>query len=260
MKRTPIAFDLKGCPAEFSSLLSGVTVYDSSCSAEARVFFIDRDGGYYLKTAPHGTLRTEAMMDAYFYSKGISSKVEAYVSGERDWLLTHRVCGEDCTDPRYLEDGRRLAILLGERLRALHEMDGGDCPVQRRMDAYLALAKENYLANQVDLSYCEDFGIEDAQDAWKCVEENGKYLKNDTLLHGDYCLPNVILDDWKFSGFIDLGNGGMGDRHVDLFWGAWTLRFNLKTDRYRELFFEAYGKERIERDVLRVIAAAEAFG
>ncbi len=38
-------------------------------------------------------------------------------------------------------------------------------------------------------------------------------------------------------GFIDLGNGGVGDRHIDLFWGAWTLFYNLKTDRHTERFF-----------------------
>ena len=69
-----------------------------------------------------------------------------------------------------------------------------------------------------------------------------------------------MLDNWRFSGFIDLGNGGVGDRHVDLFWGAWTLNFNLGTDQYRERFFDAYGKDRVDKDILKIIAAAEVFG
>ena len=85
-------------------------------------------------------------------------------------------------------------------------------------------------------------------------------LKNDTLIHGDYCLPNFLMKDWRFSGFIDLGNGGVGDRHIDLFWGAWTLNFNLGTDRYRSIFFDAYGRDRVEEDIIRVISAAEIFG
>ena len=85
-------------------------------------------------------------------------------------------------------------------------------------------------------------------------------LKCDTLLHGDYCLPNIILDDWKFSGFIDLGNGGVGDRHVDIFWGIWTLFYNFKTFDYTKRFMEVYGKDKIDTDTLRLIAAIEVFG
>ena len=92
------------------------------------------------------------------------------------------------------------------------------------------------------------------------LEENGKYLKTDVLLHGDYCLPNIMLDNWQLSGFIDLDAGGIGDRHIDLFWGMWSLGFNLKTDRYRDRFLDAYGRDQVNEDVFRVIAAAEVFG
>ena len=85
-------------------------------------------------------------------------------------------------------------------------------------------------------------------------------LRTDTLIHGDYCLPNVMLDDWKLSAFIDVGNGGVGDRHIDLFWGVWTLWFNLKTDKYADRFLDAYGRDAVEREMLRVVAAAEVFG
>ena len=38
-------------------------------------------------------------------------------------------------------------------------------------------------------------------------------------LHGDYCLPNLIMRDFQLEGFIDLGYGGIGDLHYDLYWG-----------------------------------------
>jgi kanamycin kinase len=84
-------------------------------------------------------------------------------------------------------------------------------------------------------------------------------LSSDTLLHGDYCLPNIILNDWSFSGFIDLDSGGVGDRHLDIFWGIWTLFFNLKTDKYRERFIDAYGRENVDEERLRIVAACEVF-
>ncbi len=51
----------------------------------------------------------------------------------------------------------------------------------------------------------------------------------------------------------------MGDRHVDLFWGVWSLQFNLKTDAYRERFLDAYGREKVQPELLRIVAAAEVF-
>ena len=70
----------------------------------------------------------------------------------------------------------------------------------------------------------------------------------------------IMLDNWNFSGFIDLGAAGIGDRHMDLFWGIWSLGFNLKTDRYRDRFLDAYGREDVEPELLRVVAACEVFG
>ena len=98
------------------------------------------------------------------------------------------------------------------------------------------------------------------EEVWRFLQEEKHFLKNDTLLHGDYCLPNVMLDNWAFSGFIDLGNGGVGDRHVDLYWGAWTLNFNLGTDEFRGRFFDAYGRDKVDEDIVRIVASAEVFG
>ena len=45
------------------------------------------------------------------------------------------------------------------------------------------------------------------------------------------------------------------------FWGgAWTLWFNLKTNKYHDRFLDAYGRDKIDESLLKVIAAAEVFG
>ena len=92
------------------------------------------------------------------------------------------------------------------------------------------------------------------------LDEGKDALQGKALLHGDYCLPNIILNDWKFSAFIDVGDGGVGDRHIDLFWGAWTLFFNLKTQAYRERFLDAYGRDQVNEELLKVVAAIAVFG
>lgn len=261
MRRTLISSLPIEVPQALSRELSGTRIYDSSCSPEARVYFIDKDDGYFLKTAAKGSLLREAEMAAYFHKKGLSPRVLSYVSEDADWLLTARAEGEDATHAAFLSDPKRLSSVMGEALRALHEIDAKDCPVQDRMQEYLALADENFKTGNYDASHFPDsFGYRSATEARAVLCEGRSLLRNEVLLHGDYCLPNIMLKDFKITSFIDVGNGGVGDRHVDLFWGAWTLWFNLKTDAYRDRFLDAYGRDLVDEERLRVIAAAEVFG
>ncbi len=247
-------------PAEIEHICRDAKLYDSSCSPDARVYFIDKDGGYYLKINAPGALCREAAMTEFFCKKGLGADVVTYIQGaEHDFLVTSRVKGEDCTHKSYISEPCRLADILGERLRALHETDFSGCPVSDRISDYCALVEKNHALGMFDASYALG-GISSSEDAFKLFSEGKNELKRDVLLHGDYCLPNIILDAWRFSGFIDLGNGGVGDRHIDLFWGAWSLRYNLKTDGFRVRFYDAYGRDKINGDIIKLISFAEAFG
>lgn len=261
MNRTRIYPDPELFPPFIRPLLLSVPVYDSSSSPEARVYFIDSGEGCYLKSASAGALAKEADMTRYMHRKGLGAEVLAYLSGERDWLLTARLPGEDCTHPACLENPRLLCDKMAEALRLLHDADFAGCPVPNRTADYLEAVQKGYLCGRFDLSLFppDNMGFSSPDEAWAFVLEHRESFEADTLIHGDYCLPNIILKDGKLSGFIDLGCGGVGDRHIDLFWGAWTLFFNLKTDRYRERFFDAYGRDRIDPDRIRAVAAAELF-
>ncbi len=261
MKRILLDRFEESVPKELLGLFLGAEIYDSSCSPEARVWLIDRDGGYYLKRGTVGSLQSEAEMTRYFHKKGLGAEVLVYYSDTFDWLLTSRVAGEDCTHGEYLADPRRLCDTIAQQLRALHELAPSDCPVNDRMPSYFALAEKNYrMGNYDKTAFPDSFGYASADEAYTVLQSGKNELNSRVLLHGDYCLPNIMLDHWRFSGFIDLGNGGIGDRHIDLFWGAWTLGFNLKTDAYRDRFFDAYGRDLVDLDKIQIIAAAEVFG
>lgn len=261
MKRTPIQPDYLAIPSRFHPLLEGTAVYDSSCSEAARVYYLDRDGGLFLKSAPKGTLQTEAEMTAYFHSLGLGAEVLAHTSCDRDWLLTRAVPGEDCLDELYLSDPRRLSETLAQLLHHLHSLDGSGCPVKNLSEAYLHRARHNYESGSYrkDL-FPDNWGYDSAEEAMAVIREMGQFLKSDTLVHGDYCLPNILMKNWRFTGFIDVGCGGLGDRHMDLFWGSWSLGFNLKDNSWGQRFLDAYGRENYDPEILRLIAACEVFG
>jgi kanamycin kinase len=259
MKRTLLE-KMPAAPWEIARLLEGGEWYDSSSSPEARVFFVDKGEGLFLKKGKKGSLAREARMGEYFAKKGLSPAVLSYLSEEEDWLLTENARGEDATARVHLEDPRRLAAVLGEALRALHETEAEDCPVCDRMGEFCRTAEENRKRGYGDLTLFGEDLFPSLDAAYAVYSERKHLFQNEVLIHGDYCLPNVILDGFRVSAFIDLGNGGIGDRHVDLFWGAWTLWFNLKTNAYKERFFDAYGREKIEEERLLAVAAAEVFG
>ena len=261
MQRVPIYLPPEQLPDHFRPLAETCPVYDSSCSPGAKVYYLDRDGGLFLKSAPRGTLAAEAEMTRYFHSKGLSAQVLGYASLEQDWLLTTRIPGEDCLDRLYLEDPRRLCETTATALRYLHSLPAEDCPVKNRNECYIATTHQNRRAGRFDAGlFPASWGSDDPEEAWAEVTRGQALLKADTLIHGDYCLPNVMLDNWRFSGFLDVGQGGLGDRHIDLFWGIWTLFFNLKTEAYTDRFLDAYGRDAVEPEMLRIIAAFERFG
>lgn len=260
MKRTLIHPELSQFPECFHPLLESYPVYDSSCSPDARVWFVDSAGGFYLKSAPFGTLNAERDMTRFFHSKGLGAEVLAYHQEETDWLLTRAVAGEDCLNGEYLSDPKRLCDTTATLLRQLHETDFAGCPVMNRCDAYREHARRGYQENRYDPELLPGhWGFSSAEEAWAEVQTGERYLKNDTLLHGDYCLPNIMLEHWRFSAFLDVGSGGVGDKHIDLFWGLWSLNFNLKTNAYYNRFLDVYGRDTVQPELLRTVAAFEVF-
>lgn len=45
----------------------------------------------------------------------------------------------------------------------------------------------------------DNWGYSNAEEACNVLSAKGYMLAADTLLHGDFCLPNIILQDWKCS-------------------------------------------------------------
>ncbi|MBD5494940.1 MAG: aminoglycoside 3'-phosphotransferase [Lachnospiraceae bacterium] len=261
MKKTLFNGTLNEIPDDIKHFISEANIYDTSCSPEAKVYFIDKGNGYYLKCLGKGTLEKESKMTKYFYSKGLGAEVLNYVSDDSDWLLTTAVIGDDCVHERYIMEPERLCDTIAYELRKLHETDYSDCPIPARTEEYLAVAEKNYRTGNYDIFPCPDsLSYHSAKEAYDVLTVEKDALQSKVLLHGDYCLPNIILNNWNLSGFIDVGNGGVGDRHIDIFWGIWSLWYNLKTDKYHERFLDAYGRDKADESILKIVAAAEVFG
>lgn len=232
MKRTEITFDMESVPLSIKPYLKGATIYDSSCSETAKTLLVSGAERAFLKISQRGALEREYRMTEFLHKHRAAPKAIAYESDiENDYLLLEAVNGEDGTAEMHLDNPSQLACVFGEYLNMLHSLPIEGCPYNDRTKEML----HDAAAREIDL---------------RELNESGYSAVDNVIIHGDYCLPNIIMDRFTFRGFIDLGSGGIGDRHYDLYWGLWTLQYNLKTDKYGPMFLDAYGRNHIDEDGL----------
>lgn len=239
-------------PDELNKWIGNAPIYESSGESGARTVYIDRDGGAYLKIAVRGALLLSSQLQTYFSKHKLSSTVIRYLSTDRDYLITAPIKGEDGISKKYLAEPERLSEIFGLSLRHLHEVDASDCPIKDKMSELTLMAEtKSFLQTHLD-DIADYIGTAHADTSSEEIAATSGLLKNDVLIHGDYCLPNIIFNNWAFEGFIDLADGGVGDRHYDLAWGLWTLNRNLKSQKYGHRFLDAYGRDCIDKDRLRI--------
>jgi len=242
-------------PPVIAGFVNDMPMHDVSGRSGASTYRIDRGDGYFLKIADEGKLSREARMTSYFSGKGLSAHVVEFVTADgRDFLLTENIGGRSGISDAALADPKRLTMVYAESLRQLHDSVFHDCnDISGCMNLNVP---EDAELNEYTYTECADVMSSDTAQALLRLRPQ---LKCDTMLHGDYCLPNILIDgDYKLRGFIDLGEAGMGDRHFDLFWGVWSLWYNLKSNSMREYFLDCYGRDKVDFEMLRLCAVISA--
>lgn len=251
----PVAINHDSLPAALRRALNGAPLFrEETGRSRAEVLYCPARGGLYLKIDQPGALKNAALMQDFLAAKGLAAPLEAYESAQRDYLLIRRVAGENGISAHHLSDPARLAASLGEAARRLHETPADGCPVRGLTEGWLAGARRAAAGQPRLTRYLSDYlGVYTAQNALREMEalSSAGALDSQTLVHGDLCLPNFMLDDFRFTGFIDLGEGGLGDRHYDLFWTLWSLSYNCGDDRFRGRFLDAYGRDAVNEDKIR---------
>jgi len=254
-----IHININDFPIELHPYLNQ-NVYDSSCSKLATVLYIE--SGYYLKISNKNNLQEEYANTKLFYEIGLGVKVIMYLSLDKDYLLTEAIKGLDGT--HYIDEPKHLCEIFANTLKKLHSIEitkfykNND---NNKMEKYLQLMKNNYkLGKYEDYVLLDRFNLKTKDEVYNYIIGNIHNLKSDTLLHGDYCLPNIVIDNHDNVKLIDLDHAGIGDKHIDLFWAIWSLSYNLKTEEYNDYFLEIYGKENYDEEMIKLIACIETFG
>lgn len=174
---------------------------------------------------------------------------------ESQYLLMSRVPGQMACDDSFLSHPAELLDILSKALKTLWRVDVSDCPCIRDVDTLLLKAKYNVENNLADMDNAEPAtygrdGFENPQALLNWLYDNKPDFEP-VLSHGDFCLSNILFENGKLSGFIDLGRTGVGDkwRDIALLYRSLRHRFDgrdggkVSPDFNPDMLFDALGIE-----------------
>lgn len=169
-------------------------------------------------------------------------RVLAYgADGEREWLLTEGMPGVTGLDASLRADPERLVPLLADSLRRLHAVPVDDCPFDNRLATAVDLAERRVAAGVVEAREFDadhrDLTAEAALGRLHALQPSSEDL---VVCHRDYCVPNVLFEDGRLSGYLDLVRLGVADRWADLAVATWSVTWDLGPG-WEDRFLAAYG-------------------
>lgn len=158
-----------------------------------------------------------------------------------EYLLITEITGINASDKSHETNLPLLIKLLALGLKKIHGLNIEGCPFSEKLDIKIEEARkrvENGLVDEKDFDRVR-IGMK-AEELF--AELISKKPTNEDLVftHGDYCLPNIIINEGKVSGFIDWGRAGVSDRYQDLALAIRSIAYNFGEDQI-PLFLKEYG-------------------
>ena len=222
-------------------------------ASAAFVYHFSRAGdlGFYLKINAQCEvvgLRPEAEHMRWLEGKLDIPQVIHYMEeGGRQYLLSEALPGQPAHWRNQHGDKGQLVQILAAGLRKIHAVDIGNCPFDRSIDALIERVEKQLSLGYLGREYLDAGGWQTATEALIWLDQHRPSGEDLVFLHGDYCLPNVLVEDGALTGFVDWGYAGAGDRWIDLVACAHSVQRNLGAE-WSEVFLKAYGVGEMDRE------------
>ena len=178
-----------------------------------------RIGERYLKWNPRSTgidLERERVRLKWLSTRHPAPRVvDSGIEDDAQWLITEGLPGDSAVGDQWRARRREAIRAIATGLRAIHAI-----PI-------------------------EDFPADWAAEVWVGREPPSlgprPVIETLVLVHGDACAPNTLIsDDGAWTGNVDFGDLGVGDRWADLAIASLSLDWNFGEGHQSE-FFDAYG-------------------
>ncbi|MGM9987981.1 MAG: APH(3') family aminoglycoside O-phosphotransferase [Bacillaceae bacterium] len=165
-----------------------------------------------------------------------------------EYMLISEIEGINASDSFHRENVSQVMHVLGKGLKEIHRIQIADCPFDQCLDVKVNEVKRRVADGLVDE---EDFDeIRQGMKATELLEQLiEKQPKQEDLVfaHGDFCLPNILINENKVSGYIDWGRGGIADKYQDIALAVRSITSNFG-EEYVPFFLEGYGLEYVDEE------------
>ena len=175
-----------------------------------------------------------------------------------EYLVTTALAGVNGVDAGS-KDPAIVVNGLANALSQLHARAVDGCPFDERRDARVARAYarlQNGCVDETDFDE-ERHGLTAAQ-VWNELETHPPLSEEPVLTHGDPCLPNILFDGERVTGFVDCGRVGLADAYQDLALASRSIAGNLG-EKWVEPFFTMYGLHALDDQKLRFYRLLDEF-
>lgn len=149
--------------------------------------------------------------------------IHSEIADGMSYILMSQIYGKMSCDEEYMKQPELTVAALAEGLKMLWTVDITDCPIVNTFDDMLADA-EKHLQNIDRTKWHGSYTTPEKQFEW--LKEH-KPAEDFVFSHGDYCMPNVMLENGNISGFIDLAQCGAADRWYDISLCLQSLKRNF---------------------------------
>ncbi|MFC0472225.1 APH(3') family aminoglycoside O-phosphotransferase [Halalkalibacter kiskunsagensis] len=243
---------MKEVPQSLARLTNGYSWEQITIGHSDSMTFLLKGSTYnhYLKIQPNNSVENlyhEKEKIEWLQGKLSVPEVLYYDKDEvNEYLLVTEIKGINASDKSYEANIHLLMELLALGLKTLHRLSIENCPFNQKLDIKIEEAKrrvENGLVDEEDFDEIR-IGLK-ARDLYKELILNKPQNEDLVFTHGDYCLPNIIIDQGKVSGFIDLGRAGVSDRYQDLALAIRSITYNFG-EEYIPFFLKEYGYKELD--------------
>ena len=159
------------------------------------------------------------------------------------WLLSEGIPGTNGTEPDLKSNPELLVSLLVKALRYFHDHAPiSNCPFDFRLEPELEHVSKGAQLGfiQPEKHFHFEFQHLSLDKALSFLQEQQPSSTKEVVYHEDYWVPNILFDNNRLQGFVDIGKLGMADVWWDLAVANWSLEWNLGKG-WEELFLEEYG-------------------